>query len=338
MDDNTDMYRIYFPLSEQMLVTGISGPTEMWHAAENLTRSQKKDVVPLEITTIAEQIGPVSCVGGLSVYAEQSFEQTDVADLIVLAPLWGNPRLRVRKSEAMRTWLLDQYHQGAKIIATGTSVCFLAEQGMLDDQPATTHWYYFDLFKKFYPKVLLNQHQFITYADGLYCAGSINALTDLVLYLIRDRYGDDISRVVEQHFAHEINRTFEKPFFTKGSHQHHDEDIIAAQEWAMKNWNKPITQADWSQQVGMSERTLSRRFKLATGMTPLHWVREIKMEKARELLRSTNLPAEEIADATGYNDASYFSRIFSQVTGVTPQKYRIMVRDKLFSAQGLTPD
>lgn len=317
-----------------MLVTGVSGPIEMWHAAENLSRSRRKDIQPITITTVSDHTGPVSGMGGLSLYSEMDYSNSPTGDLVVLAPMWGNPRSCVRKNEALRNWLVDQYKRGAKIIATGTSACFLADQGLLDNLSATTHWYYFEQFRRFYPNVDLNTHQFITHADGLYCAGSINALSDLVLYLIRQRYGDDISRVVEQHFSHEINRTFEKPFFTKGSHQHHDEEIIEAQEWALKYWDQPITQKSWSDQIKMPERTFSRRFKLATGMTPLSWITEIKMEKARELLRATNLPLDEIADAVGFNDTAYFSNKFSKVSGLTPQKYRLMVRDKLFAAQG----
>lgn len=327
------MYRIYFPLFKRMLVTGISGPIEMWQAAENLNRSRRTKIDPVTISTIAEHIGPVAGMGGLSLFAENDYATAPQAELIVLAPMWGNPRNSVRQSETLRSWLVEQYRAGAKIIATGTSVCFLAEQGLLDGLAATTHWYYFDQFRRFYPNVDLNTHQFITHADGLYCAGSINALSDLVLYLIRERYGDDISRVVEQHFSHEINRTFEQPFFSKGSHQHHDEEIISAQEWALKHWNTDITQKLWSYAIEMPERTFSRRFKLATGMTPLAWLRHIRMERARELLRATNLPIDEITENVGFSDASYFSRIFQQDTGLSPQKYRVMVRDKLFAAQ-----
>ena len=327
------MYRICFPLFDRMLLTGVSGPTEMWQAAEKLVRSRKAGIAPIEIATVSDVIAPIEAVGGLRIMADRDYKDSQVCDLIVLAPIWGNPRYAVRHHEALRQWLVTQHQQGAKIIATGTSVCFLAEQGLLDGLDATTHWYYFEHFRRFYPQVNLNTHQFITYSDGLYCAGSINALSDLVLYLIRERYGDAISRVVEQHFSHEINRTFDKPFFTKGGHQHHDEDIIAAQEWALQHWRTSFTQAVWSAEVGLSERTFGRRFKQVTGLTPLVWVRHIRLDKARELLRATNLPVGEIAESVGFHDTGYFSRLFDQFAGMSPQKYRVMVRDKLFSAQ-----
>lgn len=327
------MYQICFPLFDRMLLTGISGPSEMWQAAEKLVRSRKSDVSPVSVSTVSDSVGPVATVGGLKLVADRKYADARVYDLIVLAPIWGNPRYSVSHNERLRLWLMDQHQKGAKIIATGTSVCFLAEQGMLDGLDATTHWYYFDHFRRFYPHVNLNTHQFLTYADGLYCAGSINALSDLVLYLIRERYGDDISRVVEQHFSHEINRTFEKPFFTKGSHQHHDEEIIAAQEWALKYWRERFTQSQWSASVGMAERTFGRRFKQVTGLTPLAWLRHIRLDKARELLRATNLPVSEISESVGFHDTTYFARLFDQFAGMSPQQYRVMVRDKLFAAQ-----
>lgn len=327
------MYKIYMPLFEQMLTTGVSGPIEMWQAAENLARSSRSAFEEVKFRTIAPNVGVVKTFGGLGLYADHAFNESDKCNMVILAPMWGNPRLGVRRNKAMGEWLVQRYNSGATIVAVGTSVCFLAEHGLLDSLPATTHWYYFDMFKKFYPNVQLNTHQFITFADGIYTAGSINALSDLILYFIRENYDESIATVIEQHFSHEINRTFDQPFFTKGGHQHHDENIIAAQEWAMRNWNAQFSQKHWSEQIGMSERTFTRRFKQVIGMTPLEWLREIKMEKARELLRATNLPIDSIAENVGYADAAYFSRMFTKLVSITPLEYRKMVRDKVFSAQ-----
>ncbi|WP_199609739.1 GlxA family transcriptional regulator [Flocculibacter collagenilyticus] len=327
------MLTIAFPLFEQMLVTGVSGPTEMWQAAEDLARSHRQSIDPSNICTFSQQQGLVKGHGGIKLYADHAYHDDVQCDLIVVAPMWGNPRVGVKRNPELREWLSKQYSGGARIVATGTSVCFLAELGLLNGLVATTHWYYFEHFKRFYPNVELNTHQFITHAKGLYCAGSINSLSDLVLYLIRERYGQHIAGIVERHFSHEINRIFEQPYFTKGGLQHHDEEIIAAQEWAMSCWNEDFSQKRWSEQVGMSERTFSRRFKQSTGMTPLNWLREVKMQKARELLRATNLTIEAIAEHTGFLDAAYFSRLFKKLVSISPKQYRKMVRDKLFIAQ-----
>ena len=330
------MFRVLFPIFPKVLTTGVSGPCEMFQAAESLKHVGGRllnNWQPLELLRVSPNKTPVKTTGGIQIVPDSTLVEAPPADLVILAPIWGNPMPTVRREVQLRQWLREQYEQGATLIATGTSVCLLAEEGLLDHQPATTHWYFFDRFKALYPQVDLNTQQFITYSNRLYCAGSINALSDLILYLIEQRYGEDITRVVERHFSHEVNRSYEKPFFLQGGNQHHDEDIIRAQEWVNQHWQEEVTLQAWGEAIDMSVRTLSRRFKLATGITPLNYLNELRMGKARELLRDTNIPVTDIAALVGFRDSTYFSRLFRTNNDISPVEYRKMVRSKTFFVQ-----
>ncbi len=332
------MFEIVFPLFQSALLTGISGPCEMLQAAESLRRTQHGRHPAgdkLRLVRAAASYQPVTLTGGIQVMPDALFSHWDGQPRgpawIILPPVWGNPLPAVKREQAMIQWLQHAYRQGTLLIATGTSVCFLAQAGLLENTPVTTHWYFFDRFRQIYPDLELNTHQFITYGNNIYCAGSINALSDLILYLIEQRYGEAITRIVERHFSHELKRHYEKPFFVKGGNQHHDEDIIRAQEWCHQHWQTRFTVADWAHSAAMAERTFSRRFRQATGLSPLQYLQQLRIQQAMELLKDTNLPVNQIAGLCGFDDANYFNRLFSKRNAMTPGQYREMVRAKIFA-------
>src|SRR5690606_25608064 len=184
--------------------------------------------------------------------------------------------------------------------------CFLAEAGLLDNKAATTHWHYFDQFQKDYPKVQLIRQYFITQAGNLYCAASVNSLADLTVHFIQRLFGKEIASHVERHFSHEIRKSYESSGFFETAHNPHpDEEIIQIQIWLQDNYHREILFPQVAARFGMSVRTLNRRFKSALGQTPMDYLQEIRINNARDLLKTSNLSISEIADKIGYQDAGY---------------------------------
>jgi transcriptional regulator GlxA family with amidase domain len=112
---------------------------------------------------------------------------------------------------------------------------------------------------------------------------------------------------------------------------HHDELMIDAQHWLQTHAADPVDFGQLAQQFSMSQRTLNRRFKLATGISPGRYVQYLRLEQARDLLRDSNLSITEIATAVGYPDIGYFSTLFREHMAQSPTAYRKSVRGKLFS-------
>jgi len=207
----------------------------------------------------------------------------------------------------------------------------MAEAGLLDAKPATTHWYYFDQFQKHYPRVQLKRQHFITQADTLYCAASINSLADLTVHFIQRFFNKAIASHIERHFSHEIRRAYEGVSYLENDNNNHaDEDILQAQMWLQDNLSKVLNLGDVALQFGMSPRNFSRRFKAASGKTPLQFLQGNRIKTAQGLLQSSNLTIGEIAYKVGYTDVSHFSQLFKKIVLVTPNEYRTMVRAKLF--------
>lgn len=336
------MFEVMFPLFPRALMTGISGPCEMLQAAESLRRtrhSPKTLLEPLCLVRIATSKHPVTLTGGIQIHPELTYSETMKSGRmppawVILPPVWGNPFPAIKQEPALLNWLKWAHESGSLLIATGTSVCFLAEANLLNDIPVTTHWYFFDRFRRLYPELDLNPHPFLTYGNHIYCAGSINALSDLILYLIEQHYGEAITRIVERHFSHELKRHYDKPFFVRGGTAHHDEDIVRAQEWCHQHWQEDFSLETWASAIPMTVRTFIRRFRAASGLSPNQYVLQLRVQQAMALLKDTNLPIHQLAELCGFHDANYFSRQFRLRTDLSPSKYRQMVRAKPFSLGG----
>ena len=316
------------------LLTSISLPMEMISAAVAVARIKKRARVSWHchaVSAFSEPGKSIEYAKGLNLVPQFDLDTAPQADTIFIPPIWGNPDNVLEKSKQLQAWLKSQFESGVRICATGTGVTLLAEAGLLSDKPATTHWYFFNEFEARYPQVNLQRHHFITQAGQLFCCGSINALVDLVLYFIESQYGKEVSQVIEQHFSHEINRTYDKPWYSSGAARHPDEGIIEVQQWMKSHYAQHFNLEALAELANMSVRNFSRRFKAAVGQSALAYGLELKLQMACELLKETNLSHQDIADQTGFKDSAYFSRQFRQKNKLSPGEYRAMVRGKLFN-------
>ncbi|MEH6557071.1 MAG: helix-turn-helix domain-containing protein [Oceanicoccus sp.] len=313
------------------LTTSISLPLEILNAANELARIRNRKQAPLVIDIIGKNVGPITTAGGLSIMSTATPADIKQTDLLILPSLWRNPIATLRQHQWLLPWLIQMADQGSTICAVGTSSFFLAEAGLLNHKPATTHWYYFDTFEKHFPQVDLKRQHLITQAQTIFCAGSVNSIADLMVYLVTNHHGQKIARQVEAQFSPEIRRAFgEHAFLQRDNSPHNDEIIIEAQEYLQQNYQSPLSIASLADQLQLSPRSFNRRFKKAAGITASDYLQNHRLHVARELLRTSNLSISEIAAQSGYQDNSYFCQRFKMKMGQTPLSYRQSVRGKLF--------
>lgn len=324
--------KITFILTDNMLATGTVLPMEMLHTASLASARRGKKASPrLEIRTASIDAAVPQGPHGFTWQPELSLEQARDSDIIYLPALWRNPRPTLQRSQPLIQWLRECHQQGAILCAVSTGCCFMAEAGLLDGRVATTHWHYFDQFQKDYPNVDLKRQHFITQAGRVYCAASVNSLADLTVHFIGRFLDRSLASHVERHFSHEIRRSYESmAYYEDADHPHPDEQIVQVQMWLRDNYARNITMSTLAKRFDMSTRTLNRRFKSATGSTPLAYLRRTRINTAKDLLKTSNLSIAEIAERTGYQDTTYFTELFKSQLDTTPSDYRSTVRAKLF--------
>ncbi|RLQ23133.1 helix-turn-helix domain-containing protein [Seongchinamella sediminis] len=328
------MYQIAALLYPRALATSITLPLEILHAAGQIARVKSRLSPGVRHTLAAATGAPVTLFGGLTLSPDSSYRELPALDLLIIPAIWRNPAAAINST---RKWLPELARiaaSGTRVCAVGTGTCLLAEAGLLDGKPATTHWNYLERFARDYPGVQLKSRHLITQSDNIYCVGSVNSIADLMVHVVEDWYGSGVARAVENQFSPEIRRPFRAAAFqTEGVQSHHDETVLEAQQWFQDRLaGRPTVQAAASE-LGISARTLNRRFRQATGLSPQAWLQRLRVQQARELLRHSNLSLAEVAWQVGLQDVSHFGKLFREQVGMTPGAYREAVRGKLFATE-----
>jgi len=313
------------------LGTSITIPMEMLNAADLIQRIEGKHQSKLQMQLVSPDGANIELTAGLELVCSTPLHDVQKTDLIIIPAMWGNPTGIIKQYPELLSWLEHHNNQDTLLCAVGTGSFFLAEAELLRNKVATTHWYYFDHFARLYPDVLLQRERFITRASNIYCAGSVNSVRDVMLHFIEEHYKPEVANQVSRHFTHEIKRSYTSTFLKGAPYSYHDdENIIEIQDWMHNQFHTQLTLELIAEKFDMSVRSLNRRFKQATGRTPIQYLQQIRMDNAKELLRTSNLSIAEVAFSTGYPDCSYFSAQFKKCISMTPKAYRDLVRKKLF--------
>ena len=320
-------------LCDNMLVSSSTLAAEIFNFASAMARASSRQAGEVTIRRVSTDDLPVQTSSGFELSPTHSLEDRFQSDLVHLPALWRNPRPIVKRARALTPWLRRQHQLNSSFTAVGTGVCFLAEAGLLENKSATTHWHYFDQLQKSYPTLKLRRQHFTTQTGNIYCAASINAMAELIVYQVERIFGRVIARQAQRNFFHEIRNLSEAVSYSDSRElKLSDELIVQAKIWMQDNLSKHSLLSYLPEKLGVQKRTLNRRFKIATGKTPGEYLNEVRMNFACDLLKNTDLSILEIASFSGFSDNSWFSARFKQWSGSTPKAYRSSVRAKTFSA------
>ncbi|MEZ5572584.1 MAG: helix-turn-helix domain-containing protein [Halioglobus sp.] len=319
-------------LYPQALATSITLPMEILQAASQMASVHDSHTSPVRFLLAAPERAALMLGSGIILQPDVALAELPALDLLLLPAIWRNPLPVVAAAQAWLPLLREHAATGTRICSVGTGSFLLAEAGLLADKAATTHWNYFEQFARRYPNVDLKSRHLITQSDNIYCVGSVNSIADLMVHVVEDWFGSRIARAVENQFSPEIRRSFRAAAYqNEADSSHHDEVVAQAQQWLQTHLSSPVAMTNLAALLQLSPRTLNRRFKRATGVTPLSYLQGLRINAAKELLRHSNLPVGDIAWQLGIADISYFSQLFRRHCGMSPLQYRAAVRGKLFA-------
>jgi transcriptional regulator GlxA family with amidase domain len=216
-------------------------------------------------------------------------------------------------------------HAAHSTLATACSgALLLAEAGLLENRDATTHWLYCDTLAR-YPGIRVHRDRALVQTDGggLVMAGGGTTWQDLALYLVARFAGVDEAMRIARLYLIDWHEVGQQPFaMLTCTRQSADADVARCQTWIARHYETAAPVQAMIQRSGLSERSFNRRFKQATGMAPMQYVHTLRLEESKHLLETTAEPVEAIAEAVGYEDASFFGRLFRRNVGLTPAQYR----------------
>lgn len=220
-------------------------------------------------------------------------------------------------------WLLDRHAQGTVLASNCGGAFALAATGLLAGRPATTHWFFAEAFRERFPDVRMEADRMVVDDGDIITAGGLMAWTDLGLRIVKRLLGPSVMMETARFLLIDPSGREQKNYASFAPKlTHGDEAILKVQHWLQAKGAGPVAVAEMAGEAGMEERTFQRRFKAATGMTPVEYVQHIRVGKARELLEFTRRTVDQIAWSVGYEDAAAFRKLFHRITGLSPQDYR----------------
>lgn len=268
-----------------------------------------------------------SCGNGIPVKPDCVIANAAQADIIILPELWLGPEENIKgRYPEVVTWLCDAYERGSALYSACSGAILLAESGLLNGCEATSHWAYKNLFREQYPNVHFLPEPNLVIADPngrIVTAGGTTSWHDLAIYIIaRHANPGEAVRIAKIYLLKWHDEGQLAYAALPGNLPHTDGKVRQCQERLRKIFRDP----DAIQQVidgsGIPERTLKRRFKAATGSTFIEYLQNLRIDEAKRLLETTARNTDDISADVGYEDVSFFRRLFKRITGLTPAEYR----------------
>jgi len=283
-----------------------------------LPRQEMKDWYDFRVCGLER--GPLRATGGLSVTPREGMAGLERADTIVI-PGWRD------RSEMPPRRLINAlqraHRRGARLVSICSGVFVIAATGLLNGKRATTHWRYTEELARRYPEIQIEPG--VLYVDEgsiLTSAGSAAGI-DLGLHIIRSDYGTLAANQVARRLVMPPHREggqaqyIERPVGDEGNPW-----LAKLLEWAELHLAEELTADRLARQAHVSKRTLARRFVATTGTTPAEWVAGLRIARAKELLETTKLPVERVAERCGFGSAFALRHHFRKRLETSPTAYR----------------
>ncbi|ARF53084.1 GlxA family transcriptional regulator [Streptomyces gilvosporeus] len=279
----------------------------------------KRQGVPqhYEFDTCTEMPGPVPTTGGYAMFVSQGLSALETADTVII-PGW----LPVEEplSDLVRRALLRAHARGARLVTICSGVFALARTGLLDGRSATTHWARAEQLRREFPQVRVEPDRlYVDHGDVATSAGA-GAGFDLCLHLVRHDHGAAYAALLTRHMVLPPHREGGQAQYAPPPPP--GDALNGLLEWADERLDTPLSVNDLAAYLGVSPRTLARRFADQLDTSPGAWLLSRRVAAARTLLEQTELPVEAIAARVGLASAVNLRRRFRSEIGTTPGAYR----------------
>jgi transcriptional regulator GlxA family with amidase domain len=304
-------------------------PMELGLVHQMLGAAVGADGEPLyEVVTCAPRGGQVRTDADFCVLVTHGPEALAEADTVVVPASHEPDETDEGRIGDVLAAALARIRPDARVASICTGAFVLAAAGMLDGRRATTHWKSAEAFRALFPAVDLDPD--VLYTDGgdvLTSAGEASGI-DLCLHLIRRDHGAAVANAVAR-------RTVVPPHREGGQAQYIERPVPsppatattrAARAWALAHLDRPLTLREMAARESLSVRTFTRRFREEVGLSPLVWLTRQRVERARLLLETTDLPVDRVAADAGFGTAASLRQHLSAALGVSPSAYRATFR------------
>jgi transcriptional regulator GlxA family with amidase domain len=319
MWQDLDMHRVAVLCLAGVFPFELGIPLRVFGAA---TSGAGKPLYQLSTCTLDGE--PVAAGAGLTITPEHDATILSTVDTVVIPPfdLPGSAGQWPARADAAAE-VLRSLPSTTRLMSICTGAYVLAVAGLLDGRPATTHWQAAEHFRRTFPAVRLDSDVLFVDDGRLLTSAGAAAGVDLCLHVVRRDHGSDV--------ANRAARTCVAPPWRDGGQAQYIERPVpdrssastaATRAWAGERLGQPLTLPELAEHAGMTVRTFNRHFRDEVGLTPIQWLTQQRIQHARHLLETSDLPIDQVAELAGLGGGSSLRQHFRAAVGISPTAYR----------------
>jgi transcriptional regulator GlxA family with amidase domain len=269
----------------------------------------------------AAEPGPIRTRAGFRIETRHGLSTVRKAGTVIV-PAWRD--LKERPPEPLLAALRDAHRRGARIASLCSGAFVLGHAGLLDGRRATTHWMYTRQFSQMFPRVRLDPDVLYVDEGSILTSAGTAAGIDLCLHMVRDDHGARVANLFARRMVVPPHRDGGQAQFVEAPLPQvlADGRLDETMAWAVRHLNEPLTVAMLAGQARMSERTFARRFRAAAGTTPLRWLLLQRLAAAQQLLETSDLGIDRVAEESGLGSAANLRLHFKRERRTSPSAYR----------------
>lgn len=274
-----------------------------------------------QISVFSVDGADITSASGVTIKADAALNPDNGYALVVIPPIEG-PQLTNLAATDRRVldWLRTHRDRGGQVLAMTTGVGLIAAAGLAEHSILSTHWAYVRQLKQLYPAQQFVARRSVMQSDGIWTTGTLNGAFDALLEIVAADCGDQFAQLCAAHLL--VSAPERLNPILPGYRNHTDDAILRLQDWIEVHHGEALTIEQMAQEVRLTERTLKRRFLQATQVSPIVYLQKIRVDKAKKLLLATNLSVKAISYEVGYENVSFFVRLFKSQAGQTPAAWR----------------
>ncbi|HTO82779.1 MAG TPA: helix-turn-helix domain-containing protein [Methylomirabilota bacterium] len=297
----------------------VAGPLQVFASANELATGAHGH--PPYVARVVAQGGTITASAGLGL-AAAPLPAVD-APLDTLIVTGGRGVHEAAANPALVTWVRKRAGRARRVASVCTGAFLLAAAGLLDGRRAATHWTDCAELARRFPAVRVEPDPIFVRDGPVWSSAGITAGIDLALALVEEDLGRTLALAVARHLVVFLKRPGGQAQFSATlSLQGADDRFGALHEWMAQHLARDLSLPVLARAAGMSERSFSRHYAQATGLTPARAVERLRVEAARRFLADTRLPVKRIAARCGFGSEETMRRSFLRLLAATPQDYR----------------
>lgn len=307
------------PTDVAVLVWDGVAPFELGVLCEAWGLDRRDHGVPLVDFAVCAPQPQVTTTMGFTVGATDDLARAESADLVAVPAMDRHRPMPDGVGEVLRSAVA----RGARVLSVCSGAFALGEAGLLDGRECTTHWMYTaELADRFPLATVVPEVLFVDTGSVVTSAGSAAGL-DACLHLWREDHGAAVASAVARRMVVPPQRDGGQAQFIRSAVPTCDGETLGPLlTWMVEHLDEPMTVSSLAKDAMLSERTFARRFRSETGTTPHAWLTLQRVLRAEELLETTDLGVERIAERVGFGAAAALRHHFVRARGVSPQQYR----------------